>query len=92
VSPPKICAHAIEPQAGKARTLYPEYLPSWEPVSYDPMPLFPYFDAALRVAKDRIVPAEDIRSCNRAAARKAPDPLPEYLPTWGNVSREGNYP
>jgi sulfonate dioxygenase len=35
---------------GKARTLYPDYLPSWEPVWYDKMPIFPYLDPALRVA------------------------------------------
>src|SRR5271156_5416215 len=28
---------------------YPEYLPTWDPVWYDPLPLFPFEDPALRV-------------------------------------------
>jgi sulfonate dioxygenase len=36
-------------------TKYPEYLPTWDPVWYDPLPLFPFEDPALRV-KDKSKP------------------------------------
>src|ERR1700738_3311771 len=33
----------------KISTKYPEYLPRWDPVWYDPLPLFHFEDPALRV-------------------------------------------
>ncbi|KAJ5466662.1 Alpha-ketoglutarate-dependent sulfonate dioxygenase [Penicillium diatomitis] len=33
----------------KIKTPYPQYLPSWDPVWYDPLPPFDYSDPALRV-------------------------------------------
>ena len=37
-------------------TKYPEYLPSWDKIRFDPLPVFPYEDPALR-AKDRTKPS-----------------------------------
>lgn len=39
----------------RANTHYPEYLPSWDPVWFDPLPHFSYEDPALRV-KDKTKP------------------------------------
>lgn len=38
-----------------SKTNYPEYLPTWDPIWFDPLPYFDYEDPALRV-KDRSKP------------------------------------
>ncbi|KAJ5812629.1 hypothetical protein N7474_008930 [Penicillium riverlandense] len=42
-------------QQSKIRTNYPQYLPSWDPIWFDPLPPFEYEDPALRV-QDRTKP------------------------------------
>lgn len=42
-------------QQSKIKTNYPQYLPSWDPIWFDPLPPFEYEDPALRV-QDRTKP------------------------------------
>lgn len=37
----------------KIKTPYPQYLPTWDPIWFDPLPPFEYTDPALRAAKNK---------------------------------------